>query len=274
MAAAGGYLSGALRCFVLLMSGFICAGGVHAEQDLDSARYHRAVEYCRGDVIRPAVLSADRKILCFDGPIISPFDASQLEEGGLFVVRSQDGEGEAALAISETLLQRRATVVIYDYCLSACAAFFVFASDRTYVLKGALVAWHDAVNGFTNCRNWLRPIYEQQRDVPCGAPPVGNWHKYGAYVLARQRFYSRRSKATDAAFPPTSLYIATTLINMYLDTGVSPNVAWTLSPTSLLSFKTKIHYEAYPVNQDELDELAARLEVPLRLRVRKVIYDP
>ena len=260
MIAGGKYLGGALRCFVLLISGLICVADARAEQDLDTATYHRAVEYCRGDVIRPAVLSADRKILCFDGPIISPFDPSQLEEGGLFVVRSREGEGGAALAISEALLQRRATVVIYDYCLSACATFIVFASERTYILKDALVAWHDASSGFTDCPNWLRPIYEQQRYEPCGTPPGGNWHKYRAYVLARQHFYSRRSKAADAAFPPTSPHIATTLINMYRDSGVSPNVAWTLSSTSLLSFKTKIHYEAYPVNQDELDELATRLE--------------
>ena len=276
MAAAGRYLSGALRCFVLLMSGLICAGSVRAEQDLDPARYHRAVDYCRGDVERPVMLSADRKILCFDGPIIYPFDASQLEEGGLFVVRSGEGVGVSALAISETLLQRRATVVIYDYCLSACAAFFPFASEQTYVLRGALVAWHAFDSDFRDCPTWLRPFPDEHGSMvraPCDALPGGTGDGYGRYVRARQLFYSRRSNAERSAFPPTSPHIAKTLINMYREAGVPPNVAWTLSPISLHSFKTKIQYEAYPANQGELDEMAARLDVPLGLGIRKVIYD-
>lgn len=34
------------------------------------------------------------------------------------------------------------------------------------------------------------------------------------------------------------------IAHTWRDTGESPNVAWTSSPTSLHSFKTKIHYEA------------------------------
>ena len=278
MSAVGRCVSGALRCFVLLMSGLIYTDSACAEQDLDPAIYHRAVEYCRGDIARPMALSPDKKILCFDGLItdLNESHMADLEEGGLFVVRSLEGVGVTALAIAHELLQRRATVVIYDYCLSACATYFFFASARTYVLKGALVAWHAGGGGVPDCPIWMRPFPDEHGSMtraPCDALPGGLGNGDDRYVLARQQFYSRRWNDARSRFPPTSPHIAKTLINMYRDTGVSPNVAWTLSPTSLYSFKTKIHYEAYPANQDEVDEMAARLQVPMRLGVRKVIYD-
>lgn len=274
----GRYMSGALRCFVLLMSGLICADGAHAEKSPDPALYHRAVEYCRGDVARPMALNPDRSILCFDGEIgdLNGSSVTDLEEGGLFVVRSLFGAGVSALAMSDMLLQRRATVVIYDYCMSACSAYFFFASVRTYVLKGALVAWHAGAHDFDDCPTWMRPFPDEHGSMvraPCDALPGGIGDGYGRYVRARQQFYSRRSNAEKSAFPPTSPHIAKTLINIYRDAGVPPAVAWTLSPISLHSFKTKIQYEAYPANQDEVDEMAARLKVRPRLGIRKVIYD-
>jgi hypothetical protein len=273
MFAIGRYMSGALWCFVLLMSGLICAGSAHAERNLDTASYHRAVEYCRGDVARPMALSPDRSILCLDG-LIADLDKSYeaaLEEGGLFVVRSLDGVGATALALANVLLQRRATVVIHDYCLSACANYFFFASVRTYVLKGALVAWRDGGSGFADCLTLkrLRPYGpEKMIRAPCDPLPEGLQNNYDRYLLARQQFYSERSDGAHAAFPPTSRYVARVLKSMYGDSGTFPKVSWTLNPTYLYMFKTKIHYEAYPASQDEVDEMAARLGL------KKVIYDP
>lgn len=266
------------KCFVVLISVLMGADGARAEQELDTARYHHAVEYCRGDVDRPVMLSADRKILCFDGPIIYPFDASQLEEGGLFVVRSLEGVGVSALTVSEALLRRRATVIIYDYCLSACATYFFFASERTYVLKGALVAWQAGGGAYLDCPVWLRPFPDDQGSLtraPCDALPGEPGDSNDRYVQARRQFYSRRSNAAYSIYPPTTPNIARFIRNMRAETGVWPNVAWTLNPTYLYEFKTKIRYEAYPANQHEVDEMAAQLQVPmLRLGVRKVIYDP
>lgn len=279
MVAAGRYLSRTLRCFVLLMSGLIYASGAHAEQDLDTERYHRAVEYCRGDVMRPMMLSPDRNVLCVDGVIMElQTDLRYVEalaEGGLFVVRSAEGDGTLALAISKLLLQRRATVVIYDYCLSACATYFFFASVRTYVLKGALVAWQNGGSGFPACP--ISKILNQygpwtEIGEPCDPLPHGFRNRYDQYRLERQRFYSERSNSAKSAFPPTSMHIATYIANMLGETGVYPNVAWTLNPAYLYWFKTKIHYETYPASQDEVDEIVARLQI--RLQVRKVIYDP
>jgi len=224
------------------------------------------------------MLNPDKSVLCFDGEI-GDLDASYvagLEENGVFIVRSLDGFGATALAIANVLLQRRATVVIYDYCLSVCATYFFFASVRTYVLKGSLVAWQ-AGSRLPDCPTWLRPVPDENGSMvrsPCDALGGGLDGGYGKYVLARQQFYSQRSNAAKSAFPPTTPNIARTLWNMYRDTGVSPIVAWTMNPIYLYSFKTKIQYEAYPASQHEVDEMAARLQVPLRLGVRKVIYDP
>lgn len=257
------------------MALMLTARGVRAEQALDTASYQGAVDYCRGDVKRPVTLSADRKILWFDGPIIYPFDASQLEDGGLFVIRSSDGVGASALAISETLLQRHATVVIYDYCLSACATYIFFASVRTYVLKGALVAWQMGGTGFPGCP--LSRIPHQhgfwtEIGEPCDPLPHGFRNRYDQYVLEGRRFYSERSYSARSGFPSTSPHIDRYVGSMLEKTGLFPSVAWTLYPAHLYRFKTKIHYEAYPVSQDEVDEIVARLQ--LRLQVRSVIHDP
>src|SRR5262245_38435596 len=36
---------------------------------VDFSAYTSAIEYCRGDVARPMALSADKRILCFDGVV-------------------------------------------------------------------------------------------------------------------------------------------------------------------------------------------------------------
>ena len=135
------------RCFFVVVTlGLVpCFNHCRAEQDFDRESYYRAVEYCRGDVSRPMALSPDGQILCFDGAVVRDMDVSlarSLNEGGLFVVRSPGGNEGPAIVLSDMIRERRGTVVAYDYCLSACAVFFLVASHQTFVVKGALVAWH------------------------------------------------------------------------------------------------------------------------------------
>lgn len=110
----------------------------------DKEAFHRAADYCRSVVVRPIVLSDDQAILCLDGRIEKDADlslAKKLKEGGLLVVRSAGGDIATAIALAEVLRERRAVVVVYDQCLSSCANYLLIASDRSYVLKDALVAW-------------------------------------------------------------------------------------------------------------------------------------
>jgi hypothetical protein len=128
-----------------------CAEELRAQEAAtDRERYYRAVQYCRGDVPRPIALSADGQILCFDGPVPTNLDmsvANDIKENGLFVARSPGGDGGPAARLSDVVRDRHATVVIYDFCNSACAMFFLIASYQTYVLKGTLVTWHYPQSG-------------------------------------------------------------------------------------------------------------------------------
>ena len=90
-------------------------------------------------------LDLDKRVLCFDGDIVSGIDGSlakALEPAGLFVVRSFGGGASTAMALADLIRDRRATVIVYDYCFSACASFLLIASDHAFVLKDSLVAWH------------------------------------------------------------------------------------------------------------------------------------
>src|ERR1700722_10134474 len=128
----------------------ICSKDGRAQQSaFDRESYYRAVEYCRGNVSHPMALSPDGQVLCFDGILAPGLDVSRardLKEDGLFVVRSPGGNVMSAIALSDIVRDRHATVVTYDYCFSACAVFLLIASYQTYVLRGALVVWHNPVS--------------------------------------------------------------------------------------------------------------------------------
>jgi hypothetical protein len=254
----------------------LCSGHSSAEQDFDRESYYRAAEYCRGNVSRPMAVSPDGQVLCFDGEVTDDLDVSparDLKENGVFVVRSRGGDPDTAVALSDIVLERGATVVVHDYCFSACASFFLIASHRSYVLKGALVAWH-------------YPRSDDPDDPHCTYvtdPPDGKLKKlqrrpcrlggdHGAeYSREVARFFAERVIDPFFDHPPDSLYVRRMLRNLYGDTGAFRDVLWTLHPRYYpVLFKTKILYEAYPQNQEEVDEMAARL----RLGRGRVIYDP
>ena len=91
-------------------------------------------------------LSDDQTVLCFDGPINSNQDMSDfhaLKPNGLLVMRSPGGYAHAAMTLSNILRDKTATVVLRDYCLSACASFVLVATGKTYVKKNTIVAGHD-----------------------------------------------------------------------------------------------------------------------------------
>lgn len=249
-------------------------GHSRAQQDSDRDSYYRAVKYCRGDVSRPLALSSDGQVLCFDGVISDNLDtspATRLKDNGLLVVRSAGGSSGTAMAISEIVRNRHASVVVYDYCFSACAMFFLIASEQTHVLKGALVTWHYPMSpgpADPFCTYVTEPRDGRPKKLQRGLCRTGG--ERGAKLWPElARFFEER--ATDPSFdpPPDSLYVRRIIRNYYAETGVFRDVAWTLHPRYYPRlFKTKIFYEAYPQSQEEVDGMAARLGVG------KVIYDP
>jgi hypothetical protein len=263
-----------LFVFLILLFVFDPRESRAQQETVDERIYHLAAEYCHGTVPRPMALSSDRQILCFDGWVDDSLDLSlarDLANHGLFVVRSFGGSATTAIALAYVLRDRHATVVAYDYCLSACASYLFVASDQTYVLKHALVAWRSSVSGFDDCTSVETPRDEGPRKIkriPCPDTSPANLAKHKAIMSAVNSFYSDRAVNPLFDPPPDSIYVRRTLINLYEETGVFPNVLWTLNPRHQATFKTKITYEAYPESQEEVDAMAARLQLG------RVIYDP
>ena len=242
--------------------------------DTDKVIYARAVEHCRGNVKRPMALDLDKRVLCFDGAILPELElslADRLEDGGLFVMRSFGGEQLSAIRLAEALRERHATVVVYDYCLSACASFVLVASTKAFVVKNTLVAWHHWTG------EYLCPALEQAKDEgprrleknACADAPADYQSMYEYAKWLDKWFYSTRAVAPPFENPPQSVIVRRILQNKFGGRGEYPsNLMWTWNPRYYASkIKTKVVYEAYPQSQDEVDALASRLQL-------RVIYDP
>ena len=251
----------------------VCPESSHAEE-ADFAAYARAVEYCRDNVKHPMALDPDKRVLCFDGVLSPELDvslAAGLRQNGLFVVRSPGGEILSAATLADLLRDRNATVVVYDYCLSACASYLLMATNETFVLRDTLVAWH-----YTADPRWC-PSLKFPRDdgpkrlekTPCPDAPsdIKEGDKNRRHL--NSKFYSGR--AVDPLFddPPQSFAIRRIMRGLFEETGQYPEVFWTWNPRYYSSvLKTKIVYEAYPASQTEVDALATRFQTI------RVIYDP
>jgi hypothetical protein len=265
---------------------FVCWGletSRAEEPAFDKAVYDRAVEFCRGAVKRPMALDLDKRVLCFDGEITSELDGSlfnALEPNGLFVIRSVGGDPYTAMTLAEILRVRHAIVVAYDYCFSACASFFLVASDQAFVMKDTLVAWHP--HGATQVRGeYYRPcfILDDSKDGGPKRLETSTCAGYPGEIAdmemdrrdSCERFFAPRIVNPRFMFPPESVAIRRMLRNLLEDTGRYPDeVTWTWNPRHYAGMiKTKIVYEAYPASQDEVDAMAAKLHLSYR-----VLYDP
>jgi hypothetical protein len=223
---------------------------------------------------RSMALDLDKRVLCFDGEIFPELDVSlvdRLQDGGLFVVRSFGGEQLSAIRLAEALRERHATIVVYDYCLSACASFLLVASTTAFVMKNTLVAWHHPVAPY------LCPSLERAKDGgprrleknTCSDAPAQYQSVYEYAKALDKWFYSTRAVSPPFENPPQSAVVRRILQNRFGELGENPsNLLWTWNPRYYPSkIKTKVVYEAYPQSQDEVDALANWLQA-------RVIYDP
>ena len=272
MGRAGKFLGSAivrLGLWPALLVAWFCFDA-YAFDDADRALYTAAVNYCR---TRPAQKIFDdvTHIVCFDGQIFVNEDSSYIErlpEHGLFVVRSPGGRSGAAAKIAKVLAAKHADVVIYDYCLSACANVFLVASDRTYIKKDSIVAWHYGLIDDDTCGR-------VERDHSLTRTQCSTGRSIAQPLLFADAFLPKLVAARDRRIlkPPMSAYVSRILIGYFEGTGVFRDVFWTWHPRfSKPLLRTEIEYEAYPESQDELDELAKRLLGAWR-RIR-IIYDP
>jgi hypothetical protein len=266
-AALCGLLFGSLLCDI---SGACAASEVFP--------YENAVTYCRGEVTRPVALSDDRSILCFDGDILdqdfSPIE--KLKDNGLFVVRSFGGITDTAIVLARLLREKNAIVVIYDYCVSACADYLFIATDQTAVRKNSIVAWHYGHDGISECPEMKSHDDDEPKRLqisPCPFVPQELLTHYREGEALSLAFYVDRTRAPrmfGQGFDlPQSTHVTRILKNMLDGTGELPKVAWMWNPRFYKSvLKTNVSYEAYPESQAEVDEIAARFGLG------RVIFDP
>jgi hypothetical protein len=253
-----------------------CGPEASCAEQPDFGVYARAVEFCRGNVNRPMALAKDKRVLCFDGEISSGQDISlgkDLEEESLFVVRGFGNDVVSAIALADLLRDRRAIVVVYDYCIFACASYLLVASVRTVILKDALVAWRHFGAGSNDCAGFAKAKDEEPPRLEvglCPDPPFEFRSESEELGPLKNKFYRDRFVDPLFEFPPESFIVRRTLKNLFKGTGEYPNVMWTWNPRYHASaIKTKIVYEAYPNSQSEVDAIAARLHLRYQ-----VIYDP
>jgi hypothetical protein len=219
-------------------------------------------------------LDLDNRVLCFDGDILDEQDlspAKSLVEGGLFVVRSVGGEPRTAMVLADLLQQRRATVVVYDYCLLACASYLLFASAKTIVLKDSLVAWR-----YSSEPPWCPSLVAPKDGGPkrldvalCSDAPAEYQSGYAEFRNLNNKFYAARIVDPLAEWPPESVIIRRMLRSGFEGTGRFPDAFWTWNPRYYAaSIKTRVIYEAYPKSQREVDAMASKLGLG------RVLYDP
>ena len=237
------------------------------------AAYADALTYCRGNVLRPEVLRADKGVLCLDGQMSHGDElvlAAGQERGGIFVVRSDDGDIASTIALADLLLIKEATVVVNNYCLAVCADYLFIATAKTFVPKDALVAWTVRATAENSCARFSdTPDLRAPRleEAPC----VGS----ASFTAVRNeslkgRFYHGRFVGLPQQ-PPESVGIRKILKRKFDETGKYPDgTYWTWNPRYYASaIKAKIVYEAYPHSQDEVDGIVKRLGLAV-----SVIYDP
>jgi len=235
-----------------------------------------SVDYCRGYQPAPASeprlsvhISDDKTILCYDGVIYADEDISTIHElrnGGIFVIRSRGGIPASATKIANILESKMATVVVRDYCMSACAAFLYIATARTYVVRHSVVAWH--------APNYQAPLCD---GLIGSSQKVKSWldlpaelrEQYCAFWALQASFFGKRGAVPDVLFSTKSTSVARQLVRL-ADRGVDINqLFWMWHPRYHQDiFTTKVTYESYPREQYEVDEIARTFGLS------KIIYDP
>jgi hypothetical protein len=218
-----------------------------------------ALKYCR-NFAGMVGLNDDHTILCFDSRIIPGQETTSirdLTDGGMFVIRSSGGAVKTAIEIADVLREKNALVVIYDYCLSACAGFIFIASAETFIARDTIVAWHAPCSSAS-----MKEYTFAEKEKRCAAmiPPS---------EFFERRAIDRRKGVEQFVYSPQSLYTKK-MVRIAYDGAVNyRDLFWTWNPRYYKNyFKAKITYESYPASQSEVDKITQRLRLP------NIVYDP
>jgi hypothetical protein len=221
------------------------------------------------------VLSEDFSTLSFDGAILADEDigvVDRLRQDGFFVVRSSGGHVGVAMRLSDKLREKNARVIVYDFCLSACANYVLVASHKTYVTKGAIVAWHGGPPDVSCDAAFLAALREryrersrspQQADADCEAAEQRR--------RTSRKFFARRAINERHIYDPQTAYTKK-YVDLFRRGGLYKRDAfWMWNPKNHRDrFGSIVEYESYPRSQDEVDALLAQR----RWGSHDVIFDP
>jgi hypothetical protein len=235
-----------------------------------------AIDYCRHfpSTIR---LSDDRNVMCFDGPIELDLDVSvfrHLKERGYFVMRSPGGSVREALLLSNILREKRALVVLYDYCLSACADFILVA-NKTYVAKETVVAWHDVEARpwratATECHGAGLKLLRQEYSAHYGANTNRTVDRICATSELFRTFFRERELEYGYTYQPQTHHTKKMVRLASMDGRDKTNVFWMWNPQNYGDyFKSRVSFDSYPKSQDEVDDIIARFQLGIR-----IVFDP
>jgi hypothetical protein len=237
--------------------------------------FSTAVAYCRGHggLVK---LNDDQTILCFDGPIIDGQDDvpfHRLQQGGMFVVRSTGGYVPAAINLANVLREKNAKIVVYDYCFSACASFFLVASSQAHVMSKTVVAWHGTFERVHCNSQGIEVLWKSRRDhyrIPPGDRLPENVQRMCQTSALLELFFKERGIEDRHIHEPQPAGVKK-LFHLAMKQGSNgKNIVWMWNPRNYGEyFRIPITYESYPASQAEVDQILA----DARLRVH-VFYDP
>jgi hypothetical protein len=245
----------------------------HEAASFEFEKFSAATSFCSNH--RNSIkLSEDRTILCFDGLITADWDGAAfyaLKQNGFFVIRSPGGFAPIGVILSNILLAKNATVLVYDYCLSACANYFFIASAETYVTKNTVVAWHGGPEKTSCGPGDLDRMRKNYRDAPAMLPggnvPPELVCQTGELL---QAFFKQRGIDDRHTYAPQTAYTKKMVDTVVRGLGDKRKAFWMWNPQNYGDyFKSRITFESYPTSQDEVDEILRRFRLGAR-----VIYDP
>lgn len=205
-------------------------------------------------------LSPDKSVLCYDGPVpfamdLTPFH--DLSDGGVFVVRSLGGNAVSSVKAANVLRAKNATVVIYDYCFSACANSFFVATHRTLVNENVIVAWHGGPQACHSGATSDRSFWEK--------PDVKD---YCANYSLLVDFFVIRDLDGEFVRRPQTRHTAASVEEAQSAASDPRSVFWMWHPVNHRNFFRGVTYYKYPKNQAEVNSRLRALGLSAQ-----VIYD-
>ena len=262
-------------CTTLMIWSALAAATSSALAEITPAPIAAARAYC-SSAKHSIILNADRTVLCFDGKIEHDLDIgifNNLRDRGLFVIRSAGGYAHVAMAFANILRAKDATVILYDYCLSACANYVLVASNRTYVTKSTIIAWHSVPRPLLptmHCRGkYLEQLHQRYREYY--GEKYEPWAVDGICKESELSLTFFKDRQIDDRYTrePQTPYLKKIWAVALRQQGNEGRLFWMWNPKNQGDyFKSKITYESYPT-EDEAELFASKWSDRLRL-----FYDP